>query len=647
MTIESKFRHLFFFWVFINLSSYSFSQLIFDQGIVYGGVTAAGYSTGQGFGSGSFDIYIEPGSTIKKAYAFTYRIGYPPPATFIFNGNPYLFDTNNVVMDVDYAHPYASPIQLYYLDVTDDINPSQLNHTITIPDQFGLPINWGYWTFFLYIVYENPTLPLCSQTIIINEQDFLGNESYSISDLNAVNTNFPVGFSLYSDRTGSGFVPTNEVYFNSNFLGTIGGSDNINSSWVFAGVKGHFDYQNNQLFGLDDDTADNLMDITDGLADVSGLMANNATSCDFQMIHTLFPNQPDSYNNDNLAFFLVYTSPCDTFSVTVPNDTTICYGEQLQLNVTGPPGAVYEWSAPSSASGGAVPGLSCSDCPNPVFTADSSMFYTVRIWNNDSCSVVRPLKINVNRTIIDTLMSTPPDCGATNGSIEVMAHSTLYDDLTYSLNGGAWQAGNVFQGIGEGTYTVSIQNASGCPVVDTTIFIQAVNNTIAQFGLTPSSGEAPLEVELYNNSQNATDYAWYINGDYISNQLDNYTLENGGDYTIELVAWQYDPSCADTFSMIVLVSEVIIPTAFTPNNDGVNDTWEILQLNDYFPDNTVSIYDRWGSLIYQKENGTYPNEPWDGTYNSEALPTGSYFYIIEPNDGNTEAFEGSVSIIRE
>ena len=67
----------------------AYSQQIIHQDICNCGVTGAGFSAGTRTGAGSFDIFIEPGSTVKKAFTFSYKIGFPPPATFIFNRNPF------------------------------------------------------------------------------------------------------------------------------------------------------------------------------------------------------------------------------------------------------------------------------------------------------------------------------------------------------------------------------------------------------------------------------------------------------------------------------------------------------------------------------------------------------------------------------
>jgi gliding motility-associated-like protein len=82
---------------------------------------------------------------------------------------------------------------------------------------------------------------------------------------------------------------------------------------------------------------------------------------------------------------------------------------------------------------------------------------------------------------------------------------------------------------------------------------------------------------------------------------------------------------------------LIIPEAFSPDNDGYNDKFQILGLEKY---NKISIkiYNRWGNLIYSENS--YQNN-WDGKANStmavgKELPTGTYFYIITIRDINKE-----------
>jgi gliding motility-associated-like protein len=86
---------------------------------------------------------------------------------------------------------------------------------------------------------------------------------------------------------------------------------------------------------------------------------------------------------------------------------------------------------------------------------------------------------------------------------------------------------------------------------------------------------------------------------------------------------------------------VIPPNAFTPNSDGINDTWSI-PLLDYYPNCTVSVFNRTGQQVFTS-NGYTKN--WDGkSKNQTTLPLGVYYYVIKLS-GKHQAFAGSVSIL--
>ena len=94
--------------------------------------------------------------------------------------------------------------------------------------------------------------------------------------------------------------------------------------------------------------------------------------------------------------------------------------------------------------------------------------------------------------------------------------------------------------------------------------------------------------------------------------------------------------------------EIIIPTAITPDGDGNNDVWHIPSLDEAYPNNTVRIYNRWGNQIFEHDSSTqgpYNEKPWDGSFKGDRLPVGSYFFIIEFNDGERGSENGAISII--
>jgi gliding motility-associated-like protein len=99
-----------------------------------------------------------------------------------------------------------------------------------------------------------------------------------------------------------------------------------------------------------------------------------------------------------------------------------------------------------------------------------------------------------------------------------------------------------------------------------------------------------------------------------------------------------DSSAAVTVNVI---KNVIIPNAFTPNGDGINDNWDIVGLVLY-PGCTVSVYNRYGGLVYHSTNYA---RAWDGSYNKSPLPVGTYYYIIDLKNGAGN-IAGPVTIIK-
>ena len=94
------------------------------------------------------------------------------------------------------------------------------------------------------------------------------------------------------------------------------------------------------------------------------------------------------------------------------------------------------------------------------------------------------------------------------------------------------------------------------------------------------------------------------------------------------------------------VSVIGFPKFFTPNNDGINDTWRIPGVNnDFYPTSNIYIFDRFGKVI----TSLNPNEKgWDGTLNGKYLPSTDYWYSVELTDkqGNIRVKKGHFSLIR-
>ena len=79
---------------------------------------------------------------------------------------------------------------------------------------------------------------------------------------------------------------------------------------------------------------------------------------------------------------------------------------------------------------------------------------------------------------------------------------------------------------------------------------------------------------------------------------------------------------------------------FTPNGDGINDTWVISGLeNDASA--LIKVFNRFGTIVYQSKGY---NVPWNGTSNGKKIPSGVYYYVISAKDGK-QVLSGSLTII--
>ncbi|MCJ8211980.1 gliding motility-associated C-terminal domain-containing protein [Mucilaginibacter sp. RS28] len=142
-------------------------------------------------------------------------------------------------------------------------------------------------------------------------------------------------------------------------------------------------------------------------------------------------------------------------------------------------------------------------------------------------------------------------------------------------------------------------------------------------------------------------YQWFVNGKasgYDGPTFLSSTLTIGDKVYCVATATEncvVPRSATSNVITILMHKPIIVPNAFTPNGDGINDTWDLLPLLAY-PDCNIRVFNRYGALVYQSIGYT---QGWDGTLNGKPLPVGVYYYIIKPG-GQTPPFSGSVSIIR-
>ena len=287
--------------------------------------------------------------------------------------------------------------------------------------------------------------------------------------------------------------------------------------------------------------------------------------------------------------------------------------------------------------------------------------YTFTVTNADGCTSVESVEITVadipnNPAAPDVTVITQPTCTQPVGSLEVTDLSG--GTVEYSINGVDFQGSETFEGLAPGTYNVVVQDVqTGCISASTQVTIDPVPTApdapILSEGGVYCSGDDSALLSVLNADPNES-YSWYSDenlSDLLSTGETYGPLDVIGETTYYVVALEGDCQSAASSVMVLIedcsIDDIVVPGGFTPNDDGVNDNWEIVGIDDVYPNNIVFIYNRWGNLLFESEQGSYSTSMWDGSYNGSALPVGSYYYMILTDGTNSgEILKGTVSIVK-
>lgn len=285
---------------------------------------------------------------------------------------------------------------------------------------------------------------------------------------------------------------------------------------------------------------------------------------------------------------------------------------------------------PSAASQATITATGSPSPLNTIYgTPSTSTIFTVSGANMTAGILVSPppgFEVSTNDI---TFSST-----VTIGAAGTIATSTVYIRLAASTHVGNYSGNIGLTSTGAATVNVAMP-ASTVTKADLTITANNKSKTV---------GEAnPVLTASYNGFVNNDGPAQLASQPILTTTAT--VISPVGQYPIT-VSGASSPDYNITpvpgiLTVTAVPLTVVIPNTFTPNGDGVNDTWDIKYIDSY-PNCTVEIFNRYGESIYSSIGyGT----PWNGTYKGAALPTSTYYYIINLKNGG-EPLSGFIAIIR-
>lgn len=220
------------------------------------------------------------------------------------------------------------------------------------------------------------------------------------------------------------------------------------------------------------------------------------------------------------------------------------------------------------------------------------------------------------------------------------------DSVTLTANTGltsySWNTGgttNAIQAKTSGKYTVIGYNSNYCFGID------SVRVNIAAQPVANAGADVFIEYGTSTTLQGSGGgtYSWDPPGRL--NRSDTATpVATPLTTTTYVLTVTNSTGCTDTDTVIISVGPpkyIEVPNLLSPNGDMFNDVWDLSEIPD-IENNKVTVINRWGKVVFESDN--YQHD-WDGTYEGQPLPDGTYLYIIEGSEFY-EALKGPLQIIR-
>lgn len=203
-----------------------------------------------------------------------------------------------------------------------------------------------------------------------------------------------------------------------------------------------------------------------------------------------------------------------------------------------------------------------------------------------------------------------------------------------------------------GTYNVMVKATSAQGCVDSSTLtptITVVDQPIARFTYSPANPTIGRSAIYFSDSSlGATQWLWQFGDQQQSSQQNPYHLYSAsGSFPVQLII-QNQYNCKDTTTTLVPIlplNNIYIPSAFSPNGDGLNDRFSVFGIG--LQRTNMEIYNRYGQLVFRSSD--YVVE-WNGIDQKTGKPCmpGNYVYIIQLVNGSgiKQSFKGNIMLIR-
>lgn len=346
------------------------------------------------------------------------------------------------------------------------------------------------------------------------------------------------------------------------------------------------------------------------------------------------------------------TSACPTIGLEIAEIEDICLESgsptiQLTVEETGSTGnEANTWIGDGMDQNGVFD-------PNEAGPGPHQIIYSL---NDANCSYTDAITVNVFESPEAGVQFTDPTCpGEEDGTIEITAFG---GDGNYTLfvNDEQIETTNL-GGLTGDNYTIEVIDGNGCMYSEVVTLMTPVQQDISIQGLSSiiSGDSSTYSINTNIPVAEITDVTWVDQlGNIICTGTDCLSIEFGPEEDATICATiLYGEGCSTENCLEIRsekIKQVYIPNVFSPNDDGVNDFFNVSPNGEVTSIPLVQIYNRWGEKMFEAMDlpidGTGPN--WDGTFKGKSLNPGVYAYVVNVvyKDGTTEIIPGDLTIIK-
>lgn len=355
----------------------------------------------------------------------------------------------------------------------------------------------------------------------------------------------------------------------------------------------------------------------------------------------------------------VVTEPLPLSITNIIPDSVICEGATIDLFAAGQGGSspiTFVWTENLTALG---TGNSITVSPQSATQYCATITEACGSPTQTACvDISNPAPIQPILTPDVTGACFPFEVVFTNNtnSTEVAFTEINFGDGTNVILNGLSPVAHTFEQVGIYDVDVLITSIYGCEYqVSYPSLITAFDYPEADFNIMPSPVSMfDTEVQLTSvSSPDVVNFNWNFTGaDIAFSSLEdpvvNYPELVIGNYPVQLIVTNAN-GCSDTIIKDVnVISDVLFfaPNTFTPDDNEYNQNWSISILGIDVFDFNLKVFNRWGQLMFESND---PNGAWDGTYDGKLVPSGTYVWILETKDEQTDEryeYKGYVTVLR-